>query len=167
MTRHVSIWAILLIILCTNNSYAKGVDSAKIVSSLNKCWKAFSHDYSSIYGLEEDEIKAYSKQRVCFTTDSVNMFYGNVYSPTYAIKKVDAEKYTRDNYECSKSKFNIYIDSVYEVTVFTMARGNKDGKMRKMTDVLLYDGICIYMVLDGVFFKMIDADSKVTPAGGN
>jgi hypothetical protein len=167
MTRYLSFWAMLLLLPLTNSCYAQVADSAALVGSLSRCWRAFSHEYAIIYGLEETEIKQFSKKRICFTSDSVGTFYGTVYAPTYSFKKVNAENYSRENFDCSKKKVNIYVDSVYEITMKTTAKGFQPGTTRKMTDVMLFDGECLYMVVDGVYFKMVDADSKVAPTTSN
>jgi hypothetical protein len=143
------------------------LDSAAIVKSLTRCWRSFSHEYSAIYGLEEEEINRYAKQRVCIANDSINMYYGVVYEPRYKFKRVNAENYAKSNFDCSKRKLGILADSVYEVTVTSVAKAPKSGKMHKMTDVIAFDGICIYMVVDGVIFKMLDADAKARPASSN
>jgi hypothetical protein len=36
-----------------------------------------------------------------------------------------------------------------------------------MTDVIAFDGYCIYVVVDGVIFKLFDADAKVQPRASN
>ncbi len=167
MKKYLSIWAVLLIFPYANSCYAQIADSTQVITSLTKCWRAFSHEYSIIYGLEEAEINRFSKQRVCFTRDSVSMFNGVVYTPKYAIRKVNAENYAKENFDCGKKKLNIYADSVYEITMSTISKSSKKGTLHKMTDVLLLDGECIYIVSDGVIFKMIDADSKVRPSTAN
>jgi hypothetical protein len=58
-------------------------------------------------------------------------------------------------------------DSMYEVTISSITKPSNDGKVKKMTDVLAFDGECIYVVVDGVIFKLLDADSKVQPRSSN
>jgi hypothetical protein len=167
MTRYLSALIILLALPLTNTASAQVVDSSSIVKSLNRCWRAFSHEYATVYGLEEDEIKTYSKQRVCLGSDSVHLYYGASYSPKYAIRKVNAESYSKSNFDCSKRNLSIMTDSMYEVTISSITKPSNDGKVKKMTDVLAFDGECIYVVVDGVIFKLLDADSKVQPRSSN
>lgn len=167
MNRYLCVLAILLVSACTHTCSAQLADSTSIVNSLTKCWRAFSHEYSPIYGLEEDEIKRYSKQRVCFTKDSIGMYLGALYTPKYSIKKVNAENYAKDNFDCSKQKLGILKDSVFEVTISSLSKPSKDGTIHKMTDIIAFDGECIYVVVDGVIFKLLDADAKVQPRSSN
>lgn len=161
MKRALSLLAVLLVLSYMNRSSAQVVDSGKVMNSINRCWRAFSHEYATIYGLEEEEIKRYSKQKVCFTQDSVSLYYGVTYAPKYSIKKVRADNYARDNFEIDKQKMGIIVDSVFEITISSMSKSPKDGSLHKMTDVIAYDGSCTYVVVDGVIFKLVDADSKV------
>jgi hypothetical protein len=39
--------------------------------------------------------------------------------------------------------------------------------VHKMTNVITYDGLCMYVVVDGVIFKMFDADAKVQGMSSN
>lgn len=166
MKKYLLVWTILGLLL-GNACCAQVADSAGVVTSLMKCWRVFSHEYSTIYGLEEAEIKQYSKQRVCITRDSLSSFYGVRYTPAFAIKKVNTENYAQSNFDCNKRKLGIRKDSVYEVTISSMTRPNKDGKTYKMTDILAFDGECIYVMVDGVIFKMLDADAKVWSSASN
>ena len=154
-------------LLSGNTCSAQVADSAGVVTGLMKCWRVFSHEYSTIYGLEEDEIKQYSKQRVCIARDSLSSFYGVRYTPTYVIRKVSTENYAKSNFDCDKRKLGIRKDSVYEVTISSMTKPNKDGKTYKMTDIVTFDGECIYVMADGVIFKMLDADAKVWSSASN
>lgn len=146
---------------------AQGLDTAKIVNSLTKCWRALSHEYSSIYGLEEDEIKRLSKQRVCFNKDSITIYTGASYAPKYSVKKVNADDYAKNNFDCSKQKLNMFKDSVFEVTILSVTKPAKNGTIHKLTDVIAYDGECIYVVADGVIFKLFDADAKIQGRSSN
>jgi hypothetical protein len=114
MKKALSILAILLFVSHTDKCTAQIVDSNKIINSLTRCWRAFSHEYATIYGLEEEEIKRYSKQRVCFTKDSVSMYHGVTYTPRYTIKKVGAQDYAKRNFDFDKQKMGISADSVFE-----------------------------------------------------
>lgn len=154
-------------LLMANAGAAQVADSAGVVTSLTKCWRVFSHEYSNIYGLEDEEIKQYSKQKVCVARDSLTSFYGTRYKPSYAIKKVNTENYAKSNFDCSKRKLGIRKDSVYEVTITSWTLPDKDGKTRKMTDIVTFDGECIYVMADGVIFKMLDADAKVWSSASN
>lgn len=165
--RYLTAFAILLVLPGINTCSAQVADSAKIVNSLTKCWRAFSHEYSTIYGLEEEEIKRYSKQKICFTRDSVSMYLGTLAGPKYSIKKVNAEDYAKSNFDCGKRKLGMLTDSVFEITISSISKPGKDGNVHKMTDVIAFDGESIYVVVDGVIFKMFDADSKVRPSAAN
>jgi hypothetical protein len=167
MKRYLSLLAILLMLPCINTCSAQVADSAAIVNSLIRCWRAFSHEYSTIYGLEEEDIKRFSKQRVCFTPDSVSMYQGVVYAPKYVIKKVSSEDYAKNNFDCSKQKLGIARDSVFEITITSLSKPNKHGSIHKMTDVIALGDQCIYMVVDGVIFKLFDADMKIQPRSAN
>jgi hypothetical protein len=160
MKRHLYALVILPVILWNNTCAAQTADSAKIVSSLIKCWRAVSHEYSTIYGLEEDEIKSYSQQKVCFTRDSATMYYGPLYAPKYSVRKVNAEDFAKNNFDCSKAKLGMLKDSVYEITISSIARSPQNGTTHKMTDVIAFDGDCIYIVKDGVIFKLYDSEAK-------
>jgi hypothetical protein len=146
---------------------AQATDSTKIVNSLNKCWRATSHEYSTIYGLDEDEIKSYAKQKVCFTRDSVTMYYGALYGPKYSIKKVNAENFAKDNFDCSKEKLGMVEDSVFEITISSVSKASRNETAHKMTDVIAFDGYFVYIVKDGVIFKLFDADAKVGGRSSN
>jgi hypothetical protein len=162
--RQLSFLAMLLLLPFTTTCSAQVADSAEVVNSLTKCWHAFSHEYSNIYGLEEEEIKEYSKQRVCFTRDSIITYHGIVYTPKYSIKKVNTASYAKANFDCTKQKLGILKDSVYEVTISSFSKSKKDGSLHKMTDIIVYEGACIYVVVDGVIFKLLDADAIVRPS---
>lgn len=166
MKKHFLLSAILGLLLATA-CRGQAVDSPAVISSITKCWRVFSHEYSNIYGLEETEIKQYSKQKLCITSDSVRSFYGTRLTPTYRVKKVNTEDYAKSNFDCDKRKLGIRKDSVYEVTIHSYTKPDKDGRSRKMTDVLAFDGECIYVMLDGVIFKMLDADAKVWTSASN
>jgi hypothetical protein len=165
--RHLSVLAILLLLPFCNTCSAQVADSTTIIKAISRCWRAFSHEYSNIYGLEEEEIKRYSKQRVCIGKDSVSMYYSTVYTPKYSFKKVNAEDYAKNNFDFSKRKLGIIVDSVYEITIKSATKPAKNGNVYKMTDVVAYDGECLYIVADGVIFKMVDADAKVKPSTSN
>ncbi len=167
MKRYLSVFTMLLAWPYANTCSAQIVDSTKIVSTLNKCWRAFSHEYSNIYGLEEEEIGRYSKQRVCFTKDSISMYYGVVYAPKYVIKKVNAENYAKTNFDCTRRKLGMLTDSVYEITISSLSKPSKKGVVYKMTDVIAFDGESTYIVVDGVIFKLLDADTRVQPRAPN
>jgi len=167
INRYLYILAVLSVLPCNNTCYAQVADSTKIVHSLMKCWRAISHEYSTIYGLEEEEIKRYSKQKVCLTGDSVSMYYGASYAPKYSVKRVNAENYAKNNFDCGKRKLGILRDSVFEVTISSVTKPSKDGTVHKMTDVIAFDGECIYVVADGVIFKLFDADAKIQPRAAN
>ncbi len=166
MKRHLSVLAILMVMPFSKTCFAQTTDSTDVVKSLMKCWRAFSHEYSTIYGLEEEEIKRYSKQKVCFTSDSIRMYKSTLYEPKFSVTKKNSENYAKDNFDLSKRNLGIRVDSVYEITISSITK-SKNGKTYKMTDVLAFDGICIYVVLDGVIFRMLDADSKMRPRSSN
>ncbi len=167
MTRYLYVLTILSVLLCRNICAAQGVDSAKTVGSLAKCWRALSHEYSTIYGLEEEEIKRYSKQKICLTADSISMYYGVSYAPKYSVKKVNAENYAKNNFDCGKQKLGISVDSVFEITISSLTKPTKKEPEHKMTDVIAFDGYCIYIVVDGVIFKLFDADAKIQERSSN
>ncbi len=153
--------------LLAHSCTAQQVDTTNVVNSLLKCWHAVSHEYSTIYGLDEDEIKNYSQQKVCFTRDTITMYYGAVYAPHFSIRKVNAESYARDNFDCGKVKLGMITDSVYEITISSMVKSSKNGALHKMTDVVAFDGDFLYMVKDGVIFKLYDSNSKNNPRNSN
>jgi len=160
--------AALLSVWCTSSTCtAQSVDSAKVVNSVLKCWRSISHEYATIYGLEEDEIKKYARQKVCFTKDSVVMYYGPLYSPRFSVKKVNAEDYAKNNFDCSKERLGMLRDSVYEITISSISRSAHNGAAHKMTDVVVFDGDCMYIVQDGVIFKLFDNDAKKESRGAN
>lgn len=167
MKRYLSILALLLVFACCNKSSAQVADSTNIVNSINRCWRAFSHEYATIYGLEEDEIKRYSKQKVCIARDSVSLYYGASYAPKYSIKKVNAETYSKDIFDCSKRSLGISVDSMFEVTISSVGKALKPGVENKMTNVMAFDGQCLYVIVDGVIFKLVDADAKVRQSSSN
>ncbi|MCW3121477.1 MAG: hypothetical protein JWQ38_969 [Flavipsychrobacter sp.] len=161
------LFALLLLSFLTwgNTCSAQVADSAKLVRSLTRCWRVISHEVSPIYGLDDEDIKRYSKQNVCFTRDSVRMFSNTLYTPTYSIKKVNAEEYATTNFECSKNKLAILTDTVYELTISSVTKPSPTGAIYKMTDVLAFDDDFIYAVVDGVIFKLFAADRKVESKG--
>ena len=167
MKKYLYILAILSILPREHTCMAQVVDSARVIKSLSTCWRAIGHEYSSIYGLEEEEIKRYSKQRLCFTKDSATLYYGVLYEPKYSIKKVNAENYAKDNFDCSKQRLGIFTDSIFEITMSSVKKPSKDGIVHKMTDVIAFDEDCIYVVLDGVIFKLIDASRKIERSNSN
>jgi hypothetical protein len=167
MKKYLSVLAILFLLPGANTCSAQVADSTKIVTSITKCWRAFSHEYAAIYGLEEEEIKRYSKQKVCIARDSIRLYYGPSYTPKYAVKKVHAENYAKENFDCSRRTLGIIVDSMYEVIISSVAKPGKNGIAHKMTNVMAFDGQCLYMVLDGVVFKLLDADKKVEARSAN
>jgi hypothetical protein len=159
-----AIWSVFL---CNYSCSAQQTDTTKIFNSLFQCWHAVSHEYSSIYGLEESEIKSYSKQKVCFTKDSITMYYGVVYAPKYSIKKVNAENFARDNFDCGKDKLGMLTDSVYEINISSMSKSPQNGAFHKMTDVIAFDGDFLYIVKDGVIFKLFNKDASSNVRNSN
>jgi hypothetical protein len=167
MKRYLYAFVILAVLPGNNTCSAQATDSTKVVTSLLRCWRAISHEYSTIYGLEEDEIKAYSGQKICFSTDSITMYDGALYSPEYGIKKVNAENFAKDNFDCSKVKLGMRTDSVFEITISSMNKPAQNGIAHKMTNIIAFDGDCIYVVKDGVVFKLFDSDAKKDVRGAN
>lgn len=167
MKKHLYAFVILSVLCGSDSCLAQAIDSARIVNTLNKCWRAISRAYSTIYGLEEEEIKVYYKQKVCFTKDSVIMYSGPLYNPKYSFKKVNAEKFARNNFDCSKEKLGMTTDSLYEITISSVYRSPQKGTTHKMTDVIAFDDECIYVVKDGVIFKLYDANAKPTGRSAN
>ncbi len=167
MKRYLFAAAILSVLPWNTACHAQETDSAKVVKTLLKCWRALSHEYSTIYGLEEEEIKTYSKQKVCFSRDSLTIYYGTLYSPKYSVKKVNAENYAKDNFDVTKGRLGITRDSVYEITINSVTRPLPNGTTHKMTDVIAFDGDCIYVVKDGVIFKLFDSEAKKEARGAN
>jgi hypothetical protein len=167
MKRYLCILTIAAILPWDNACSAQAVDSAKVINTLNTCWRAISHEFASIYGLEEEEIKRYTKQQICFTKDSITMYSGVLYAPTYSIKKVNAENYTKENFDCSKQRLYIYSDSVFEVTISSVTKPSEKGTVHKMTNVIVFDEDCIYVVVDGVIFKLFNASRKVERRSAN
>ncbi|MCD6013725.1 MAG: hypothetical protein K0Q79_3587 [Flavipsychrobacter sp.] len=165
--RYLYILAILLVLPWNNPCYAQLVDTTKIVNSLTKCWRVIGHNYSTIYGLDEEEVKRYKKQKICFGKDSVKLYYGASYAPKYSVKKVNAEDYARNNFDCSKQKMDITADSVFEITVSSVTKPSKEGTVYKMTDVVAFDGYCLFVMVDGVIFKLFDANAKVEGRSSN
>jgi hypothetical protein len=167
MKKYLYALAILAVLPGNCTCSAQSSDSTKVINSLIRCWRAISHEYSTIYGLEEEEIKAYSKLKVCFTKDSITMYDGALYTPGYTIKKVNAENYAKDNFDCSKVKLGMRTDSVFEITISSLTKPLHNGIAHKMTDVIAFDGDCIYIVKDGVIFKLFDSDIKKDARGAN
>ncbi len=158
---------ILSLILWGNSCPAQATDTTAVLNTLFKCWRAVGHEYSSIYGLDEDEIKTYSKQKVCFTRDNIAMYYGALFAPHYSIKKVNAESFAKNNFDCDKGKLGILRDSVYEINISSTAKSAQNGTLHKMTDVIAFDGDFIYIVKDGVIFKLYDSDAKTSVRSSN
>lgn len=159
---------ILLAILATgSNCKAQTTDSAQVIGALNKCWRQLSHVFSPIYGLDEKEVVQYAKRRLCFTRDSISLYYGVQYTPTYKVKRVEAETYARMNFDCGKQKLDINADSVYQIVISSYTKPDKEGKTFRMTDILAFDGYCLYAVADGVIFKLFDANAKVEGRSSN
>ena len=167
MKRYLCVLAILPSILWNNSCAAQEIDTTKIFNSLFKCWRAVSHEYAPIYGLEEEEIKRYSRQRVCFARDTITMYYGALYAPKYAIKKVNAENFAKNNFDCTKDRLGMLKDSVYEINISSIAKSPQNGTVHKMTDIIAFDGDCLYIVKDGVIFKLYDADAKASSRNSN
>ena len=167
MKRHLYALAILSVLPWTNTCTAQATDSVKIVQSLLKCWRAIGHEYSTIYGLEEEEVKNYMKQKICFAKDSMSLYNGVLYAPRYAVKKVNAENFAKDNFDCTKQKLGVLKDSIYEITISSISKSQQNGKTHKMTDVIAFDGDCIYVVNDGVIFKLFDSEAKKEARSSN
>ena len=165
--KHLYVLIVCTILPWNNTCFAQAPDSAKIVKSLVKCWRALSHEYSTIYGLEEDEVARYSKQKICFSTDSIVLYNGPLYTPKYAVKKVNAEDFAKNNFDVSKERLGILKDSVFEITISTLTKPSPKGIVHKMTDIIAYDGTCIYVVNDGVIFKLYDSEAKKEARGSN
>ncbi len=159
--------AILFLLHLSGACSAQAVDSNEVFQSLFKCWRSVSHEYSLIYGLEEEEIKVLAKQKICFSRDSINTYEGDAYAPLYQIRKVNAESYAKDNFDCAKVKLGIIKDTVYEITISAYSKPNKSGDIHQKTEIIAYDGYFLYIVKDGVIFKMIDYNFKATPRGAN
>lgn len=161
MNRYYCILLSFLILSRVNTSTAQIVDTNKVVRELNRCWRVVSHEVSPIYGLEDEEIKRYSKQRICFSRDSIVMLNSVLLAPAYSIKKVNAEDYARKNFDCGRMSLAIIADSVYEIRISSVTRPDKTGAVYKMTDIIAFDDDFIYVVLDGVIFKLFAADRKI------
>ena len=167
MKRYLFGVAILSVLTWGNTCSAQASDSTKIVDSVNKCWRSIGREYMTIYGLDEAEIKKYYKQKVCLARDSVILYYGVRYSPKYSVKKVNAEIFAKENFDCTKDKLSMVTDSVYEITISSFTKPTDLEFAHKMTDVIAFDGYFIYIANDGVIFKLVDADAKALSRGGN
>lgn len=165
MNRYYCLLLSFLILSGVNTCAAQIVDTNKVVHELNRCWRVVSHEVSPIYGLEDEEIKRYSKQRICFRADSISMFNSILMAPKYSIKKLNAEDYARKNFDCSRMSLAIIADSVYEITISSVTRPDKNGAIFNMTDVIAFDGDFIFVVLDGVIFKLFATDRKIEAKG--
>jgi|GEM_PF-6372501 len=148
-----------------NTCFAQVADQAQVVRSITRCWRVIGHEVSPIYGLEEEEIKSYSKQKICFTADSVRMFNSVLHTPKYAIRKVNAEDYAKINFECSKKALAIMTDSVYEITITSVTRPAEAGGFYTLTNVIAFDDDFLYIVVDGVIFKLFATDRKIEVKG--
>ncbi len=167
MKRYLYVFALLSVLPWGHACVAQEVDSAKIISSLIRCWRARSHEFSPIYGLEDEEVKRYSKQKVCFTPDSISMYYGMLYTPKYSIKKVNSDNYSKVNFGFSKKMVNIFKDSLFEITISSMTKPDKKGAVHKMTDVVALVDETLYIVVDGVIFQLYDSNKKVEGRSAN
>lgn len=167
MKRYLLTLAVFVVWPSAERCCAQATDTVKIIRTLNKCWRAISHEYATIYGLEEDEIKSYSRQKLCFSRDSVVMYDGALYDPKYSIKKVNAELFAKDNFDCTKERLGMSRDSVYEITIASVSKSPETGKQHKMKDIIAFDGDCIYVVKDGVIFKLFDSEAKNEARSGN
>jgi len=167
MKIYLCLLTIVFLLPSHNSCKAQAVDTDKIVNSLRTCWRHISHEYSTIYGLEEEEVKHYATQKVCFAKDSISTYYGIFYDPKYTVRKVNAEAYAKNNFDCAKQRLGIFVDSVYEVTISSVTKPSKKEAAHKMTDVIVYDEDFIYVVVDGVIFKLIDANRKMERSNSN
>ena len=167
MRKHLYALAIALISLCGSSCSAQQADTAKVITTLFQCWHAVSHAYSSIYGLEENEIKNYAKQRVCFSTDSISLYSGTVYTPVYSLRKVNAENFAQDNFDCGKDKLGMLADSLYEIKISSLTKSPQNGSVHKMTDIISFDGQFVYVVQDGVIFKLYNHDAPSNARSSN
>jgi hypothetical protein len=95
------------------------------------------------------------------------MYAGTLYEPKYSIRKVNAENYAKDNFDCSKQRLYIYADSLFEITISSLTKPSENGTIHKMTNVIAFDEDCIYVVVDGVIFKLFDASRKTERRSGN
>jgi len=95
------------------------------------------------------------------------MYYGPLYEPRYSIKKVNAENFAKSNFDCDKGRLGMIKDSVYEINISSMARSAQNGTAHKMTDIIAFDGDFIYIVKDGVIFKLFDSDVKASDRSSN
>ena len=165
MKRYFYVLLSLFILPMANTCSAQVADPAPVVRSITRCWRVISHELSTIYGLEDEEIMRYSKQNICFTNDSVRMFNSVLHTPKYSIRKVNAEDYAKNNFECSKSKLAIMTDSVYEITISSVTKTAETGAEFTMTNVIAFDDDFLYVVVDGVIFKLFATDRKVETKG--
>jgi hypothetical protein len=91
------------------------------------------------------------------------MYSGPLYEPKFSVKKVNAEHFAKTKFDCTKDKLGMSVDSVYAVTISSVSRSVQNGSTHKMTDIVAFDGYCLFIVKDGVIFKLFDNDAK--PAG--
>ena len=160
MKKYLYTLAVLSALPWNNNCSAQVADSTTIVNSLNKCWRTIGKAYSTIYGLDESEIEKYSRQKLCFTRDSFVLYNGPLFDPKYAIKKVKADDFAKNNFDCSKEKLGMLTDSIYAITISSITKSSQNKPAHKMTDVIAFDGYFIYVVNDGVIFKLYDSEAK-------
>lgn len=156
----------LLLALSTHPCHSQPVDTAAVYKRLFKCWRSVTHEYSNIYGLEEDEIKNYARQKICFTRNGIELYDGVRATPDLAIKKVDAELFATENFDVPKVKLGMISDSLYKITI-TSTRTAADGTPHKMTDIIAFDGDFVYVTKDGVIFKLFDSENKVSGRNSN
>ena len=165
MNKYLYVLLSLLFFPRANTCSAQVADQAQVVRSITRCWRVIGHEVAPIYGLEEEEIKSYSKQKICITADSVRMFNSVLHTPKYAIRKVNAEDYAKTNFECSKKALAIMTDSVYEITITSVTRPSEDGGAYTLTNVIAFDDDFLYVVVDGVIFKLFATDRKIEVKG--
>jgi hypothetical protein len=144
------------IVLFCNICSGQVKENGDVMKELFTCWHSIDHRYFPIYALTKEEVKDFSKRKICFNDKVVPMYIDTLYSPKYSIKKYGSKEYLWDNFQSKKEDIGIVTDSLYEIHISAMIKSPENGKFHKTERIIVYDGTYLFIFEDGVTFRLVN-----------
>ena len=157
---------ILLFIKCFTYTFVSNAQNSKALSQIFTCWKTLDYKLSNDYGLEPKQIQDLLKKKVCLSNNTIVVYYDTLYSPKYSIEKFKTKNYLWDNFNVQGKDYNILSDSLYEITIDYKIKSSRDGKFYSSKRVMIYNVDYLFIIQDGVVFRLYKPMKNVQRGSG-